>query len=481
MLVIALVTPEPSVFQYRVFQTVLSLAVAGVAAMIPGFLQVNISGWIRAGGALGVFAVVYFYSPADLVVKPPAELKEHVFTDQKPTVVGIYPSDLFGPNQKNGLLAGINHFCDGNDIEIMHVDSQSYQQLKSGLSRELENQLGSVLKDENVFAISGPSITEITPVVLNTNKSTRGAPIFVTSAAPKAFLDWQTHKRDLPLYRISTGIDRRGREISSFIESLITNDIPIYFLVENGSDNQKSFGELFLAEISNYTNDFWRHVAEGRIDVRHYDRGRFSESSYERDIFDGKGVVFFLGVGTDYRSIVNNYYKLVGESDSNLQRPFLISWMHAHSINSDLNESDYLTNHIVEITDFDLSAYMIRPNAHYVFQTNFGEISPANRDEAFSFDAAMHICKAYKEFTNSIDIPAGKYVQFDQHALSEFSKIIDSTETEGVTGVIAFNANGDNPKGKIVFSMFRDLKWTVIDPNALMQTLKSEYVATLSG
>tara|TARA_B100001964_G_C14253798_1_gene611261 strand:- start:3758 stop:4369 length:612 start_codon:yes stop_codon:yes gene_type:complete len=66
LLVIAVVIPSPTPFQYTVFRVVLALAAAGVAAMIPGFLQVNISGWLRAGGALGVFAVVYFYNPAEL-------------------------------------------------------------------------------------------------------------------------------------------------------------------------------------------------------------------------------------------------------------------------------------------------------------------------------------------------------------------------------------------------------------------------------
>ena len=34
---------------------------AGVAAMIPGFISLSVSKWLRAGGALAVFAVVYFY------------------------------------------------------------------------------------------------------------------------------------------------------------------------------------------------------------------------------------------------------------------------------------------------------------------------------------------------------------------------------------------------------------------------------------
>jgi hypothetical protein len=70
LLVMAIAVPNPSAFQYTVFRIVLALAAAGVAAMIPGFLQVTVSNWIRAGGALAIFVIVYFYAPAALVTIP---------------------------------------------------------------------------------------------------------------------------------------------------------------------------------------------------------------------------------------------------------------------------------------------------------------------------------------------------------------------------------------------------------------------------
>ena len=66
LLAVAFFVPNPTAFQYTVFRIVLALAAAGVAAMIPGFLQVNISTWLRAGGALAIFVIVYFYAPAAL-------------------------------------------------------------------------------------------------------------------------------------------------------------------------------------------------------------------------------------------------------------------------------------------------------------------------------------------------------------------------------------------------------------------------------
>jgi uncharacterized integral membrane protein len=71
ILVIAVFIPNPTNFQYQVFRITLALAAGGVAAVIPGILNVNIPRFITAGGALAVFVVVYFYSPAQLIVKPP--------------------------------------------------------------------------------------------------------------------------------------------------------------------------------------------------------------------------------------------------------------------------------------------------------------------------------------------------------------------------------------------------------------------------
>ena len=67
LLVLAVVFPQPTTFQYAVFRIVLSVSAAGFVSMTPGFLDLQIGNWLRAGGALAVFAVVYFFSPAALI------------------------------------------------------------------------------------------------------------------------------------------------------------------------------------------------------------------------------------------------------------------------------------------------------------------------------------------------------------------------------------------------------------------------------
>jgi hypothetical protein len=68
LIMLAIFFPNPSPFQYMVFRVVLALAAAGVAAMIPGFLEVKFGKWLRATGAIAVFAVVYWLNPAALAV-----------------------------------------------------------------------------------------------------------------------------------------------------------------------------------------------------------------------------------------------------------------------------------------------------------------------------------------------------------------------------------------------------------------------------
>jgi len=73
LLVMAVAIRCPTPFQYTVFRIVLALAAAGAAAMIPGFLKVDLSTGIRAGGALAVFVIVFFFTPAAISDKGQAE------------------------------------------------------------------------------------------------------------------------------------------------------------------------------------------------------------------------------------------------------------------------------------------------------------------------------------------------------------------------------------------------------------------------
>ena len=63
LVIIALFIPHPTSFQIFVFRVVLSLAASAFGATIPGFLQIKLPLWrmglISAGGALGLFVLIY--------------------------------------------------------------------------------------------------------------------------------------------------------------------------------------------------------------------------------------------------------------------------------------------------------------------------------------------------------------------------------------------------------------------------------------
>jgi hypothetical protein len=67
LLWVALFIPQPTDFQLWVFRVVLSLAAAGIGAVLPGIISVNAGPYVRAGGALALFVIVYWFNPPQLV------------------------------------------------------------------------------------------------------------------------------------------------------------------------------------------------------------------------------------------------------------------------------------------------------------------------------------------------------------------------------------------------------------------------------
>ena len=73
LLIIAVILPTPTHFQKWIFQIILALASAGIAASIPGVIDIKISdkipgAVIRASGAIAVFVIIYFFNPVQFVV-----------------------------------------------------------------------------------------------------------------------------------------------------------------------------------------------------------------------------------------------------------------------------------------------------------------------------------------------------------------------------------------------------------------------------
>lgn len=67
ILIIAIFISKPTEFQIFIFRIVVACAVGGIGAIIPGFISVNVSRYVRAGGAISLFVLVYLINPPALV------------------------------------------------------------------------------------------------------------------------------------------------------------------------------------------------------------------------------------------------------------------------------------------------------------------------------------------------------------------------------------------------------------------------------
>ena len=89
LLSITFLIPSPTDTQWFVFRVVLALAAAGIAAIIPGLIVVNVSKVVRAGGAIALFVLVYWFNPPKLVVsnKPVTSIHQTTGGENSPAVV----------------------------------------------------------------------------------------------------------------------------------------------------------------------------------------------------------------------------------------------------------------------------------------------------------------------------------------------------------------------------------------------------------
>jgi hypothetical protein len=99
MLILSSLVPNPSPSQLKTFNAVLALAAAGVGAVLPGFLEFRHEGYktfARAGGAMALFAVVWFTFPKveGHIVKLERPLQEALPSTVKPFLDHLDSGDI---------------------------------------------------------------------------------------------------------------------------------------------------------------------------------------------------------------------------------------------------------------------------------------------------------------------------------------------------------------------------------------------------
>lgn len=67
LLAMAYVDPNPTESTYATTKTILALSAAGIGAIIPGFIDIKMKGFLRAGGAMALFCIVYFFQPKQII------------------------------------------------------------------------------------------------------------------------------------------------------------------------------------------------------------------------------------------------------------------------------------------------------------------------------------------------------------------------------------------------------------------------------
>jgi len=71
LLSLAIFIPHPSDFQIFTFRVTLALAAAGIGAVVPGFISVKAGPYVRAGGAIALFVLLFWFNPPKLVTNGP--------------------------------------------------------------------------------------------------------------------------------------------------------------------------------------------------------------------------------------------------------------------------------------------------------------------------------------------------------------------------------------------------------------------------
>jgi hypothetical protein len=80
IIVLVLFIPCPTESQYFLFRIIIAISAAGLTAVIPGVLNINLSNGVTAGGSLAIFALIYFFDPASSLGKSKCDVETFVLT-----------------------------------------------------------------------------------------------------------------------------------------------------------------------------------------------------------------------------------------------------------------------------------------------------------------------------------------------------------------------------------------------------------------
>ena len=361
-----------------------------------------------------------------------------LLTEKLPTVVGIYPSNAFGPDQRNGLHAALE--SESRDLRLVDLQA-SLADMKTQNADAVLTRLAELLESGEVSAIVGPPITEFIGQVLDVVEQYPNPPaVFLTTAASRKAVGWD--ERDLRIFRVGSGVNERAADFAGLARQLIASDLKMTFLVERiANQSHPSYGEVFFNSIADELPEWSSWVDAGQISRIDYDRGEIVERLRESDadaLFNEKQLIFMLGIGGDYARMIDAFY-----TDENPDRSALLaSWMTAYALDEPFGKGGYQYRQIVDLSD--VGALTITTNLHpdvQRFIERFGDIRPAMRDLALTYDTGRVIVHALREARRRDDL------ETIADLTDEMGRVAASRAFQGTFGDISFEGDGQNRGG----------------------------------
>lgn len=405
------------------------------------------------------------------------------YTRKKPKIIGVYPGDAFGPLRSQGLHAFVDDFP---EVKVVDLESATIADMKTNDVDGLVAELSSMLKNDNVLGVVGPPITECTRTIVEAiAASEKSVPVILESAGARSAIGWEEFGDRVPIFRISSGVDRRASEIAWLIEDLVLKNRVVRLLIEqHPGAGQRTYGEHLYEEIKRCIDAWTDYVNRGLIDATYFRTDDIaSEMASIESLAQSGAVILLLGLGHHYRSIADAVYR-TDEKAPGARSP-LVSWMVAYSIDAPFREDGNYHNELLyEITDLNIIDAGPKPELYRKFQTEFGAPTPAVRDQAFSFDAGYCLLEAYHSVVErSFPRRPGYYPKLDENALRRVVETLRSELYRGITGDIRFGQSGQNNDGRMIYAQFnsRINAWEAVSHQEITERDASQRGATFQN
>lgn len=367
----------------------------------------------------GFFALQFFGNAGGSTPPPPS--------DMTPVVLGIYPDEGFGVDQAHGLKSA---FSDTPQVVVQDL-AASLDAMKGRDAPELIAGLKNTLANRNVVAIVGPSITEFTPEVLGVVKASGRRPaIILTTAASRRDIGWD--QSELPLFRVGSGVDERADQFARLAQNTIAGGLELVLLYESiPNSSEMTYGQLFYQRITERLPQWQQWSNNNQVRSISYTRGKIMDSfSRPRlaSLFDQRKIIIVVGLSSDYKDLVENFYR--GEDRS--RAALLGGWNTSKAVQGLSQDMNIQHTRLFDMTDVYRSPADTAslPDSRR-FREEFGPLTPALRQEAVAYDSGLVIKQAIGQIEGEV-------------TADQLVEILRGQRFNGITGEIAFTGDGNN-------------------------------------